>query len=363
MAQQARFKSEVFVPIHKDDKSFEERQKSIWDEIHHDLERDFKPITVTSSNPGMMGFNSPASGGIWNDMHSKMDQRRREWESEVERMRSDFFKLKPSPGPNLMPTGSPIHPTEEPMVKMNPSDLYVEDGKDGSRNFRVSFDVSQFTPEEISVRTQDQKLVVHAKHEESKDGKNVSREFSRQIDIPKDVEPEKLQSTLSKDGILQVEAPVPAPSYEKVCQSQCAPNQMAAPTSVSSLSSMPPPPSSPRTGFRTGPVLTEQDGTKKLKMTVEIGNEFKPEEIMVKTVDRKLQISAKHEEKTAGRSTMREFSKELELPENVDPNCVSASMTEEGKLIIEAPLSSYNQGAYQGAAGSKKEPEVFLSLH
>jgi HSP20 family molecular chaperone IbpA len=40
------------------------------------------------------------------------------------------------------------------------------DGSGGGKVFRVSFDVSQFQPEEISVRTQDQHLVVHARHEE-----------------------------------------------------------------------------------------------------------------------------------------------------------------------------------------------------
>ena len=40
------------------------------------------------------------------------------------------------------------------------------DVRDGNKVFRVSFDVSQFAPDEISVKTQDQKLIVHAKHEE-----------------------------------------------------------------------------------------------------------------------------------------------------------------------------------------------------
>jgi len=40
------------------------------------------------------------------------------------------------------------------------------DGTGNNKVFRVSFDVSQFQPEEISVRTQDQHLIVHAKHEE-----------------------------------------------------------------------------------------------------------------------------------------------------------------------------------------------------
>ena len=34
--------------------------------------------------------------------------------------------------------------------------------------------------------------------------KSVSREFSRQVDIPPNIDPQSLRSTLSNDGILQV---------------------------------------------------------------------------------------------------------------------------------------------------------------
>ncbi len=320
------------------------------------------------------------SGGIWDDMHAKMEKRRREWEDEVDRMRHDFFKLRPSDrmsGERELSNGT----NGNRMLTADPTQMFV-DGEKGDKKFRVSFDVSQFSPEEISVRTQDQKLLVHAKHEDTGDGKNVSREYSRQIDIPRHLDPEKLQCTLSKDGILQVEAAVPAPAYEKICSeapkpfhshgfttsalpSQPVPqySQVPLPTSVKTThSAAPVPQTSPGSGFKTGPVLTEQDGARKLKMTVDIGAEFKPEEVLVKTVDRKLQISAKHEEKMQGRTTMREFSKELELPENVDPNSVTASMSEDGKLIIEAPMSSYTKGEYTGTPGSKKQPEITLAF-
>jgi hypothetical protein len=35
----ARFKSEMFVPVRQDSSSFEERQHSIWDEMHERMER------------------------------------------------------------------------------------------------------------------------------------------------------------------------------------------------------------------------------------------------------------------------------------------------------------------------------------
>ena len=249
-----------------------------------------------------------------------MEQRRMEWEHEVDRMRKDFFRLKP---PDLRRGSS-----ENLLDTMRLDDIFT-DTSQGDKKFRVSFDVSQFRPEEISVRTEEQKLMVKARHEEKGEGSNMMREFSRQIDVPKHVNPQKLSCTLSKDGILQVEADVPAPAYDQI-RAGAPPLQIEIP-----------PPQKVLAEFRSSPILREDEGSKSLKMEVDIGQEFKPEEIQVKTVDRKLVVTARHEERSAGRTSVREFSREFDLPANVDPNTVVASMTpENGKLVVEAPFVS-----------------------
>lgn len=84
------------------------------------------------------------------------------------------------------------------------------------RVFRMSFDTRQYDPAEVSVRCEDSSLVVEAKHvEQDSSGPKVAREFQRRIQLPPDVDPGKLTSTLSADGILTVEAPVP-PRYQAV---------------------------------------------------------------------------------------------------------------------------------------------------
>ncbi|KAK2154723.1 hypothetical protein LSH36_259g02003 [Paralvinella palmiformis] len=310
MAQpQPRYKSEVFVPIKQDTKSFEERQKTIWD-----------------------------------DMHERMERRRKEWEDEVERMRKDFFRLKPSDtrrgsSDNLL-DGS-----------RNLSDIFYDDQKPGDKRFRVSFDVSQFAPDEISVRAHDQKLLVYAHHEEKSGGKSMSREFSRNIDIPRHVDANKLQCTLSNDGILQIEAPVPAPAYDRI--------QASAHTPTGSLPAEEPAGAST---FTTGPVVTEQDGCRKFKISVDIGSDFEPQDLLVKTIDRQLIVNARHEIRLPGKTSCKEFSRQFELPENVDPNLVTASMTEDGKLLIEAPIQTYSHGSYTGRSGSSKQPTVMITF-
>lgn len=79
-----------------------------------------------------------------------------------------------------------------------------------SKCLKLRFDVNQYAPEEIVVKTIDNKLMVQAKHEEKSDTKSVYREYNREFLLPKGTNPEMIRSSLSKDGILTVEAPLPA---------------------------------------------------------------------------------------------------------------------------------------------------------
>ena len=79
----------------------------------------------------------------------------------------------------------------------------------GNRKLSLRFDCSQFKPEEINVKTQDNVLQVHAKHEEDTPGKKMHIEFSKSYTLPENVDPKLLKSTLSSDGVLQIEAPAP----------------------------------------------------------------------------------------------------------------------------------------------------------
>ena len=84
-------------------------------------------------------------------------------------------------------------------------------GKDG---FQVCMDVRHFEPKEISVKTENSSIVVHAKHEEKKDDQGfISREFTRRYDLPKGFKVEDVTSTLSSDGVLSIKCP-PAQAIE-----------------------------------------------------------------------------------------------------------------------------------------------------
>lgn len=87
-------------------------------------------------------------------------------------------------------------------------------------NFKVMLNVKHFGPDEIDVRIVDNFVVIHGKHEEHADEHGfVSREFTRRYELPDDVEPDKITSSLSKDGVLTIKAPrkmIEPPKNERV---------------------------------------------------------------------------------------------------------------------------------------------------
>ncbi|XP_051895992.1 heat shock protein beta-2 [Pristis pectinata] len=73
--------------------------------------------------------------------------------------------------------------------------------------FQVLLDVCQFLPDELSVRTVDNLLEVSGSHPQKLDSHGfISREFKRTYILPLDVDPLLVQTTLSHDGILCIEA-------------------------------------------------------------------------------------------------------------------------------------------------------------
>eukprot|EP00094_Tigriopus_californicus_P008198 TCALIF_07894-PA protein Name:"Similar to HSPB1 Heat shock protein beta-1 (Gallus gallus)" AED:0.12 eAED:0.12 QI:0/0/0.33/1/1/1/3/214/157 len=74
-----------------------------------------------------------------------------------------------------------------------PKSPLIQDTEAGQKELKLRFDV-------------------HAKHEEKGGGRNVFREYNREFLLPDGTDPETIRSSLSQDGILTVEAPLPQPA-------------------------------------------------------------------------------------------------------------------------------------------------------
>lgn len=79
----------------------------------------------------------------------------------------------------------------------------------------------------------------------------------------------------------------------------------------------------------------------RFRVSVSLGAEFGVDELTVKTVDQRLIVSAQRDETGPGRrAACREFHHEFDLPPSVDPQTVTAHVTDDGQLVVEAPLSA-----------------------
>ncbi|KAL0113459.1 hypothetical protein PUN28_012546 [Cardiocondyla obscurior] len=123
--------------------------------------------------------------------------------------RSAFDSFKSTTTQQTTQNSSSLSPQQDHAWLDGLNSPLIQDEGD-NKMLKLRFDVSQYTPEEIVVKTVDNKLLVHAKHEEKTESKSVYREYNREFLLPKGTNPESIKSSLSKDGVLTVEAPLPA---------------------------------------------------------------------------------------------------------------------------------------------------------
>jgi HSP20 family molecular chaperone IbpA len=156
----------------------------------------------------------------FSNIRERFDAEMRKMEDEMSRFRSElmnresnnFFKSTTSSTTQQQSqtqNSSSLSPQHDHAWLDGLNSPLIQDEGD-SKMLKLRFDVSQYTPEEIVVKTVDNKLLVHAKHEEKTESKSVYREYNREFLLPKGTNPESIKSSLSKDGVLTVEAPLPA---------------------------------------------------------------------------------------------------------------------------------------------------------
>jgi HSP20 family molecular chaperone IbpA len=131
----------------------------------------------------------------------------RRMNAEMNLMRRRMFQLVP---PELLMVPVFTGREDDDQHELEPQLPIVEEN--GERKLKMQFNVKDYKPEEVKVKMlENNVLQVTANHEEKKeDGQTSRRLFVRQYRLPKGVDVEQLKPSLSKDGVLTVEAPVAA---------------------------------------------------------------------------------------------------------------------------------------------------------
>lgn len=149
---------------------------------------------------------------------------------------------------------------------------------------------------------------------------------------------DRVTSTINSEGVLNINAPkVGKPATINTIESKM--DRILSPSSWTEHGIMRPHmPSFDLDFSESGASKAFIDGDL-YKIEINVAN-FKPEELMIKTVGNNVTVEAKHEEKTSDGASFssRNFSQSFSLPKGVDPELVSSSLSKDGKLTIEAPL-------------------------
>lgn len=330
------------------------------------------PINV-KVNPSDYSGRSIRLGNT--DIREKMQQRMREFEEESRRWRDQFINQSPMSlsGPSILDRPRMFLNPEFPELGSNFSNLssrfnngffptsispltqttqksFIEEDDNGNKRYKITFDVGDFKPDEIQVKTEGRLLLVKGDREIVAGSSSESKQFNREITLPDFVEPTTVLSFLS-DGTLTVEAPVQMeklgysannalvgsssnanykPSPLREIESPCRINRnnqnsshLVSSGTVTSSSA------------NSNASLSTQPVTYKFNMS-----EFRPEDIAITVTDTILKVHAVREEsdnRGTGK-TYREFKREIGLPFGADVKRLKNSLQSDGTLTIEIPV-------------------------
>uniref|UniRef100_A0A914WUN7 SHSP domain-containing protein n=1 Tax=Plectus sambesii TaxID=2011161 RepID=A0A914WUN7_9BILA len=147
--------------------------------------------------------------------HNQWDNR---WDSPAPERLYDQFYREPLTGPRH-PAVMFRHPMSMDPYYMHPVrciDAYVaeelgtgfSDVHNDAKQFAVRLDVSRFKPEEVTVCTTGNTLLVKGEHQEELDAHGYTqRSFVRKYPLPGECNLKQIESQLSRDGVLTVSVP------------------------------------------------------------------------------------------------------------------------------------------------------------
>ncbi|XP_067645453.1 heat shock protein 67B1-like [Eurosta solidaginis] len=240
--------------------------------------------------------------------------------------------------------------------------------------FQVSMNVKQFAPNELTVKTIDNCIVVEGQHEDKEDGHGViSRHFIRKYVLPKGYDPNEVLSTLSSDGILTVKAPPPPmktdESMERIVNIQQTTVNKSNNTKddqFKAAASAVEQPATVDTG--TLPVtvtLSQQQKSKfqQLTSTVESAQQQQqPTKQSQPTAEKDLQITHERNGNLAMNESTAELASEPQTAEQTDMSFNTKSSNSNNKnssvLNDDATTSSYENGEKESSSVEDAEKKI-----
>ncbi|UJR26619.1 hypothetical protein I4U23_007938 [Adineta vaga] len=203
------------------------------DRFYQHRSRTMIPVTV-NPNDDQRFIRFRSSNTSADDINNRMSVRMHEFEDECRRWREKFFNesrfdsgafpssslLRSKPRlpvdfPDFPEFGTLDWPTfRGPALGSSSASnginqrSFVEEDNDGRKKYKVVFDTGEFRPEELNVKVEGRMLIVKGDRQIKVGNATESKQFNRELTLPEFVDAKNLQSYLTDDGQLTMEAPV-----------------------------------------------------------------------------------------------------------------------------------------------------------
>merc|ERR1712106_781228 len=255
-----------------------------------------------------------------------------------------------------------------------------------------------YNPEDLDVKVEGNSLIITAKQEIQEAGGSRTRIFEQKFSLPSEVKAEHVKTSLTREGLLVITAPrgnddhnkVHAERIENKMEKVLGPStwdgerrresafndrrsvsafddfrrdsvvdekriesvfdDLRRDSAITNISNSKHGSLMDSTSLFSDQSMFSADPTVDAVSTVEVENDtykilvnvqnYKPEELVIKTINNTVKVEAKHDEKASNGhsySTQR-FNQSFTLPPGVDPECVSSALSKQGVLTISAPM-------------------------
>jgi len=234
-----------------------------------------------------------------------------------------------------------------------------------------------FSPANVQVKVDGQKLVIDAtKEDAANDGlqSHTRHQFCRSIVLPDDVDTDQVKSHMNDNGVLEISAPRLAnknagdTASEKASCSEIAKKDSATEESLGKPATEQPVDKTVDAESQKmedpTPVSTTLEVEKQFSRKFDIRG-FSPDDVQVKVSGRNVTVTAKKEEKKSfggiDSYAIRELYQSLLLPENVNSEQLASQVNEDGVLEVTAPCLSC--GAVDGVSEQQKTANTTKSTN
>lgn len=358
----SEFRTEMNIPVTRDTRTFEQRRK----DMLTNLERRTSSRRTEQTNISRSGISDTSgptmpSDNIYNrsltghgdDWDHEVDrwisESRQRWNEEMRRMRKDMFALEPVDDFDMDPWKNigdrrpfePIGDHSSMIAKMEREMQSLRDEMSSMSTFGSSTRMPTLGGSS-SVKSSTSRITTSSTKTTSGDPLGTKTKSNVQ---------ESIQQSRTVNGVTTGTS-----SHSSMSTTSTGKGVVTAITDDKSCpGALLPPGSKPESGnFFNNSYELDEDGQVHFMARFD-AKDFDPEDIDVTTLENKLTVSAKKHIKTGETETQKEFCRTIELPRTIDHERFRCNLTEDGVLILDAPVKAadyesitFDKGQYLG---------------